>query len=291
RWALRDVSFSVERGDVFGFLGPNGAGKTTTIRILLGLVRPTGGTVTVFGERGRRASIAARTRIGALIEIPRFYPWLSGRGNLEVLARLAGGPERDRIEAVLDEVGLASAAEDAVSTYSQGMRQRLGIAQALLGEPELVILDEPTNGLDPHGVRDMKQLIADRNRLRGTTFILSSHQLPEVERMANRVAILRRGELIASGPVAELLGREHATLLVRVSDRARASAALRDSFTVSEQPGASDLAVHAGAGEAPRVAEALVAAGAGLLELHVRKPTLEDYFLRVTEGEGADLGR
>ncbi len=291
RLALDGVTFAVRRGDVFGFLGPNGAGKTTAIRIILGLVRADSGTVTLFSERGRRASIAARTRIGAMVEIPRFYNHLSGRRNLEVLGLLAGLTDRDRIDGVLGEVGLAPAADDAVGTYSQGMRQRLGIAQALLAEPDLVLLDEPTNGLDPHGVHEMRRLIGRLNRERGTTFLISSHDLNELEQVAGRVAILRQGRLVVTGAVAEILAGETGALLAEVDDPARAVAALSPDLAAGPDTRPDTVRVRAGPEAAPRVAERLVRAGIALRGLRHERATLEDYFLRVTEGEGADLGR
>lgn len=205
RWAVRHLDLEVRRGDVFGFLGPNGAGKSTSIRMVLSLIRPTEGDVSIFGHPLRTERSSALRRVGGIVERPDFYLYLSALKNLEVIGALAGGVSRKRIEEVLDLVGLLSRARDKVKTYSHGMKQRLGIAQSLLMDPELVVLDEPTNGLDPQGMKEVRELIRSLARERGKTIILSSHLLHEVELVANRMAIIDRGELAAQGTVEELL--------------------------------------------------------------------------------------
>jgi ABC-type multidrug transport system ATPase subunit len=201
--AVDDLDLRVRRGEVYGFLGPNGAGKTTTLRMLLGLVRPTSGRVAVVGvPPGAPQGLA---RIGAMVEAPAFYPYLSGRDNLLVLARHARVGE-DRVGAVLDEVGLLDRATDRSSTYSQGMKQRLGVAAALLKDPELLILDEPTNGLDPAGMAEMRDFIRSLGKV-GRTVMLSSHLMGEVEQVTDRVGVIRDGALVAEGTVEELRGR------------------------------------------------------------------------------------
>ncbi len=286
--ALDGVSFTVREGDVFGFLGPNGAGKTTTIRIVLGLIRATSGRVFLFGKRRRGAALAALARLGAVVEIPRFYPYLSGRGNLEVLAMLSGVRSREAVDRVLAVVRLEEAADDPVRTYSQGMRQRLGIAQALLADPELVLLDEPTNGLDPHGVQEMREMIAELNRERGITFVISSHQLLEIEQICNRVAILRKGRLLVTGDVDRILSTETVIHRLVVDDVERAAAALGDRFPREEGPA---LRIRTSRDRVPEAVEALVRAGVRVREVVPERLTLEEYFLRVTEGSEVDLGR
>ena len=201
--AVEDLALRVRRGEVYGLLGPNGAGKTTTLRMLLGLVRPTAGAATVLGAPpGAPAGLA---RLGAIVEGPAFYPYLSGRDNLRVLAGHAGVPVQ-RVGAVLGDVGLAARAGDRVRTYSLGMRQRLGVAAALLKDPELLILDEPTNGLDPGGMAEMRAFVrslADGGR----TVVLSSHLMGEVEHVSDRVGVISAGRLVAEGTVGELRGR------------------------------------------------------------------------------------
>jgi ABC-2 type transport system ATP-binding protein len=205
RWAVRHLDLEVRRGDVFGFLGPNGAGKSTSIRMVLSLIRPTEGDVSIFGHPLKTERSNALRRVGGIVERPDFYLFLSALKNLEVIGALAGGVSRKRIEEVLDLVGLLPRARDKVKTFSHGMKQRLGIAQSLLMDPELIVLDEPTNGLDPQGMKEVRELILTLAHDRQKTIILSSHLLHEVELVANRMAIIDRGELSAQGTVEELL--------------------------------------------------------------------------------------
>jgi ABC-2 type transport system ATP-binding protein len=204
RVAVDGLALRVERGDVYGFLGQNGAGKSTTIRMTLGLVRPTAGRVRLLGQDVTRGSRRAPARVGAIVEAPAFYENFSGADNLRMLAAMSGGVERQRLREMLSLVGLAERANDPVHAYSHGMRQRLGIAQALLPRPEFVILDEPTDGLDPQGIREVRQLILRMRDELGLTVMLSSHLLHEVEQLCNRVAIIERGRLLYEGTVAQL---------------------------------------------------------------------------------------
>src|SRR4051794_23779591 len=214
--AVEELSISVPRGEVYGFLGPNGAGKTTTLRMLLGLVQPTSGSLRLLGRRPGPGYLA---RVGALIEGPAFYPYLSGRDNLRVLAD-HGGVRRSRVDGVLETVALAERAGDRYATYSLGMKQRLGLAAALLKDPELLILDEPTNGLDPAGMADMRvtirALAAD-----GRTVLLSSHLLAEVEQVCARVGVLNHGRLVTETPVAELRSGGTLRVVARPAEHAR----------------------------------------------------------------------
>jgi len=205
RTAVDRLSLQVERGDIYGFLGPNGAGKSTTLRMLLGLVRPTSGTIKFPTSASGWEYLRARSRVGAIIEAPAFYENFSGRKNLQLLASLSGGVRKNRIDQVLEIVGLRDRAHDPVKIYSYGMRQRLGIAQALLPTPELIILDEPTNGLDPDGIQQTRGLI---RRLRDEfklTVLLSSHLLTEIEQLCNRVGIIHDGRLLYEGPPTALV--------------------------------------------------------------------------------------
>ena len=246
--AVDQLDLRVRRGEVYGFLGPNGAGKTTTLRMLLGLVRPTSGEAVVLGAApGEPDGLA---RIGAMVEAPAFYPYLSGRDNLRVLAGHAGVRE-DRVEAVLDQVRLTDRASDSSRTYSLGMKQRLGVAAALLKDPELLILDEPTNGLDPAGMAEMRDFIRSLGQ-DGRTVVLSSHLMGEVEQVTDRVGVIRDGGLVAEGTVAELRGR--AGLLDVTVDTARA----------------------------PTINRVLVEAGIAVSELYAQKASLEDVFLELT---------
>jgi ABC-2 type transport system ATP-binding protein len=275
--AVDGLDLRVRRGEVYGFLGPNGAGKTTTLRMLLGLVRPTSGQATVLGARpGSPEGLAG---IGALVEAPAFYPYLSGRDNLRVLARYAGVSE-ERVEAVLAEVRLSDRAGDRSATYSLGMKQRLGVASALLKDPELLILDEPTNGLDPAGMAEMREFMRSLGE-GGRTLVLSSHLMGEIEQVSDRVGVIRDGSLVAEGTVEELRGR--AGLRVRaepLSEAARLVGALAAVDRVTSVDGVLDVAVDTA--EAPAINRALVEAGIAVSELYAQKASLEDVFLELT---------
>lgn len=281
--AVDRVSLTVRRGEVYGFLGPNGAGKTTTLRMLLGLIRPTSGTARVLGRSpGDPESLA---RVGALVESPAFYPYLSGRDNLRVIARYAGVPKK-RIEAVLELVDLTDRARDKFSTYSLGMKQRLGVAAALLKDPELLILDEPTNGLDPAGMADMRDLI----RKLGSgerTVLLSSHLLREVEQICDRVGVISRGSLIAEGTVEELRGKGTLLVAAKPLDRARERV---EQLLGPERVEALDgtLRLDADPATAGRINRELVGANIEVTELRPVERTLEEAFLQMTDRKGED---
>jgi ABC-2 type transport system ATP-binding protein len=278
--AVDDLELRVRRGEVYGFLGPNGAGKTTTLRMLLGLVRPTSGRAAVLGvPPGAPEGLA---RIGALVETPAFYPYLSGRDNLRVLAGYAGVGE-DRIDAVLDEVRLSARADDRSATYSQGMKQRLGVAAALLKDPELLILDEPTNGLDPAGMAEIRTFIRELGKGQRTV-VLSSHLMGEIEQVSDRVGVIRAGSLVAEGTVEELRGR--AGLRVRaepLTEAARLMDALPNVDGVTRVDRLLEVAVDTA--DAPAINRVLVEAGIAVSELYVQKASLEDVFLELTASE------
>jgi ABC-2 type transport system ATP-binding protein len=275
--AVDALDLQVRRGEVYGFLGPNGAGKTTTLRMLLGLVRPSAGEAVVLGAPpGDPHGLA---RIGAMVESPAFYPYLSGSDNLRVLARHAMADEA-RIDAALAEVDLLERARDRFATYSLGMKQRLGVAAALLKEPELLILDEPTNGLDPAGMAEMRQLVRSLGKGRRTV-VLSSHLMSEVEQIADRVGVIRAGALVAEGTVEELRGRAG----LRVSaDPVGAAAALIEALPMVQNVAGVDghLDVTVDPGEAAAINRALVHAGIAVSELTVQRASLEDVFLELT---------
>ncbi|HMB17934.1 MAG TPA: ABC transporter ATP-binding protein [Gaiellaceae bacterium] len=276
--AVDGLALRVRRGEVYGFLGPNGAGKTTTLRMLLGLVHPTSGTALVLGARpGSPQSLG---RVGALIETPAFYPFLSGRDNLRVLARYAGAPET-RIEPILEEVGLAARGSDRFGTYSLGMKQRLGIAAALLKEPELLILDEPTNGMDPAGMAEMRTFIRDLGRGRRTV-LLSSHLMAEVEQIADRVGVISGGKLVGEGTVEELRGRESLWIRAEPLEEAeRVVANLQAVEQVSRVDGGLRIAADPAA--AAGINRSLVEAGIDVGELRHERASLEKVFLELTQ--------
>ncbi len=282
--AVRGVTLSVAAGEVYGFLGPNGAGKSTTIRMLLGLIAPTSGSVRLFG-RDLAVDPSVLRRVGSLVDGGAFYPFLSGRRNLEVLARTHGSGA-ERIDALLEQVGLAKDAKRKVKGYSTGMRQRLGVAAALLNDPEIVILDEPVNGLDVAGIQEMRRLIRSLAADRGKTVFLSSHLLSEVQQVCDRVAIIHKGEVVRESSVAGLLDQEASGLRVEAVPIEAAEAALRGQWTVERQ--GATLSVAAARGEAPEVARRLLAAGVELFALTPVRRNLEDVFLAITAEEPAD---
>jgi ABC-2 type transport system ATP-binding protein len=287
--AVDDVDLTVEAGDVFGYLGPNGAGKTTSLRMMLGLIGPSAGTVRLFG-RDPQASVRALEGVAGFVEAPSFYPYLSGRTNLDLFAALDGGGAKERIGEALEIVGLSHRAKDRVGTYSHGMRQRLGIAAALLRAPRLLLLDEPATGLDPGGMRDMRDLIRDLSG-QGMTVLLSSHLLTEVEELCNRVAIVREGRVAYQGSLAELRRQAGSGYLLRTTDdeRARQIAEAQAGIGEVKMGAESGLTFSAESESAVgALSLALAESGALALELSPRHATLEDLFFRLTEGEDAE---
>jgi ABC-type multidrug transport system ATPase subunit len=279
--AVDRLTLRVRRGEVYGFLGPNGAGKTTTLRMLLGLVRPTSGVASVLGSSP--GSSEALANIGALIEAPGFYPFLSGRDNLRVMAGHAR-VKPERVDMVLEEVGLNGRAKDRFKTYSQGMKQRLGVASALLKDPDVLILDEPTTGLDPKGMAEMRGFIGGLGR-RGCTVLLSSHLMSEVELVCDRVGVIDRGVLVKEGSVDELRG--DGVLLVRAEPLEQAGRVVEGLPGVAAvATGDGALRVTADSSAAPAIVRALVGAGVAVTELRPERASLEDVFLNLTrEGE------
>ena len=269
-------------GRVFGFLGPNGAGKTTAISVILGLLAASAGRVELFGIDSRNELSAALRRVGAIVENPAFYPHLSGRDNLRVWGAVAGGVTRARIDETLEIVGLRDRAGDKARRYSLGMKQRLGLAAALLNNPELLILDEPTNGLDPAGIREFRQLFRDL-AAHGKTIFVSSHLLSEVEQMCDEVAILKEGRLIAQGEVGDLMNRKEG-LLLRATDQDRAATVLGGLSWVKSVRADDDgsLLIEAPLDLAAEVSRALAAHEVWVAELRPQESTLEQFFLEVT---------
>lgn len=279
--AINGLDLTVEGGGVYGFLGPNGSGKTTTIRCLLGLGRPTQGTCKLFGHDSTRDLDKVIRRVGAIVESPALFPTFSGRRNLSLLAGMYDLPG-GRIGEVLELVGLGDRGKDLVKNYSLGMKQRLAIGAALLKDPDLLILDEPANGLDPSGIREVRSLIR-RLGQEGKTVFVSSHILSEVQQMCDHVAILSRGRTVAKGPVAQVLSQGHTTgVLVRVADRTRAQAALSTAgMTVIEAGGL--LRVELEPAQAARISEVLAGHGLYPSELRPDEVDLETVFLELTE--------
>jgi ABC-2 type transport system ATP-binding protein len=285
--ALDGLDLEVPEGGVFGFLGPNGAGKTTTIRCLLGLVAASSGRARILGGEIPGALPEVIRRIGSIVEAPALFPRFTGRRNLQILARIDGIGHR-AVDAALDRVGLASRAGDMVRTYSLGMKQRLGIAAALLKDPSLLILDEPANGLDPAGIVEVRDLLRSLGR-EGRTVFVSSHQLSEVQQVADRVAIIARGKLVAAGSVHEVLSSGHrAGLLVRVADPEAGRRALSDAGLDATIDG-DLLRVAVAATDGEQVSRALAAQDLFPSLLQPDEGNLEQAFLELT-GEDRDVG-
>jgi len=287
RLALDRLDLEVQRGRVFGFLGPNGAGKTTAISLVLGLLRPTAGHAELFGLDSRTRLPEALRRVGAVVEGLAYYPLLSARENLRVWAALYGDSAERRIDEVIELVGLTARARDKVRTYSQGMKQRLGLAAALLHDPELLVLDEPTNGLDPAGMREFRELIRDLCQS-GKTVFVSSHLLNEVQQMCDDVAIVKEGRLLMQGQVTDLLRRGEA-LEMQVTDTSGAARVLKAIDWVrgvTQQDGR--LTVEAPRERAAELSRALAEQQIYLSELRPREGNLEDFFLEVTGESDAD---
>jgi ABC-2 type transport system ATP-binding protein len=283
--AVDHVDLNVRAGDVYGFLGPNGAGKTTTLRMALGLISPTEGSVELFGRDPLRQGARALEGVAGFVEAPRFYPYLTARKNLELLAALDGAGAKGRIGEVLDTVELTPRAGHKVGGFSHGMRQRLGIAAALLRRPKLLILDEPATGLDPAGMRDMRLLIR-RLAEEGITVLLSSHQLPEVEELCDRVAIVQSGRVVYEGALADLRRQGGAGYRLRTSDDERALGLARAQAGVDDAAvGEHGLTFQAQETDVGKLSLALGQAGIGILTLTPELATLEDLFFRLTEGQ------
>jgi ABC-2 type transport system ATP-binding protein len=284
------LSLSVERGDIFGFLGQNGAGKSTVIRMALGLVRPTRGRVLLFGHDMRRHSLRALGRVGAIVESPAFYENFSGWDNLRIFAAMSGGTTRKRIEETLVLVNLLDRAHDPVRTYSHGMRQRLGLAQALLPNPELVILDEPTDGLDPQGIREIRLLLPRLRDELGLTILLSSHLLQEVERICSAVAIIDEGRVLYQGAIGSLIAKEKLLKITVQPLEAAYQPLSRDPTLSVSRNGSESLYVRVRSECIPRVNALLVANDIRVMELSPQRATLEEVFLHLLSEPGADRG-
>ncbi len=282
--ALTDLDLEVPRGQVYGFLGPNGAGKTTTISLILGLIAPSGGHAEMFGLDTRTHLSEALRRTGAILEGPSFYPHLSGRDNLRVWGALSGSIGGRRLDEVLEMVGLQARGRDKVRTYSLGMKQRLGLAAALLHDPDLLVLDEPTNGLDPAGMREFRQLIKELGQM-GKTVFVSSHLLNEVELMCDHVGIVKGGRLLTQGSVATLLGRGQA-LEMQVTDPEKAVQVLESLDWVEGVKRQDDrLVVDAPSERAAELSRALAEHQIYLSVLRPLDSSLEEFFLEVTGEE------
>ncbi|AIQ69728.1 ABC transporter ATP-binding protein [Paenibacillus graminis] len=301
KWIINDVTFDVREGEVFGFLGPNGAGKTTTIRMLVDLIRPSEGSITVCGYNVNRQPEKALQYVGSIVENPEVYTYLTGWENLQHFARMQPGVDKARIDEVVDIVRLDQRIHDKVSTYSLGMRQRLGIAQALLGRPRLLILDEPTNGLDPKGIKELREFIRQL-AAEGLAVFVSSHLLSEIQLLCDRVAIISKGRVLAVGGVEDLVARNSPYVLWELEPLSRAKKILDsrpdislmelDEVTLDDSiiagMGANSLVTVMEEDLIPEIVAVLVTAEVEVRAVHKINPTLEQLFLKLTEGETID---
>lgn len=284
RWAVRGIDLEVNRGDIFCFLGPNGAGKSTTIRMILTLLRPTTGAVQLFGKDPHKNRREALSRVCGIVEKPDFYLYLSAYKNLELLGSMTRRIKGDEIMEALERVGLKARAHDKVRTFSHGMKQRLGIAQALLTRPELIIFDEPTTGLDPQGMKDVRELIRRLSQEEAMTIFLSSHLLSEIEQVATRMAVVHHGEMKAQGFVSELLAGEATDYALQVSPVKQALRIIEPIPWVKVlSSGESMIELRLEPGRASELTRLLIANQIEVSALYPRR-TLEDFFLKVTKG-------
>ncbi|MBY0203433.1 ABC transporter ATP-binding protein [Paenibacillus cucumis (ex Kampfer et al. 2016)] len=300
KWIIKDVTFDVKPGEIFGFLGPNGAGKTTTIRMLVDLIKPTEGKISVCGYDVNRDPERALKYVGSIVENPEVYTYLTGWENLEHFARMQPGVDHDRIQEVVNIVRLDQRIHDKVRTYSLGMRQRLGIAQALLGRPRLLILDEPTNGLDPKGIKELREFIKQLAS-EGMAVFVSSHLLSEIQLLCDRVAIISTGRVLAVGGVNELIEDHSKVAIWHLTPFDAGRQILLDKgITLVSRPGdVMDDTIVAGLGanavvaemheeRIPELVQQMVEAGIQVEGVQRIQPTLEQLFLKMTEGESIE---
>ncbi|MDF2717676.1 MAG: transporter ATP-binding protein [Paenibacillus sp.] len=286
REIIESIDFELRRGEVFGFLGPNGAGKTTTIRMLVGLIKPTAGTIRICGYDIDKQFPEAMVNMGCIVENPELYKYLSGWSNLQYFARMADGIDEERIKEVVQLVGLSARIHDKVKTYSLGMRQRLGIAQALLGRPKVLILDEPTNGLDPSGIREMREFIRYLAEKEGLSVLVSSHLLSEIQLMCDRVAIISKGRIVQVGTVQNLLAEQEKVswrlspqplgiqILQRLAGSVKAEGEIVTTPYIEQEMGKWN--------------RVLVESGVTVSEMSRKLPSLEDLFIELTGGHRID---
>ncbi|MCW3071170.1 MAG: Ribose import ATP-binding protein RbsA [Bacteroidetes bacterium] len=281
--AVEDVSFDVYRGDVYGFLGPNGAGKSTTIRTMLSLIRPTAGEIRLFGKNLRTDRNYILQRIGCIVEKPDFYKYLSAEKNLEIFARLSGvNVTKSKVHEIIEFVGLKGREKDKLGGFSHGMKQRLGIAQTLIHDPELIILDEPTTGLDPQGIIDIRNLILQLKNERNKTVLLSSHILSEIELIATRMVIINKGKTIVQGSVSELLNAQELIVAFSVNNIEKAKQLLANASlsTAIDKIDNNNLLLHISQEKIPVVNKLFCDNGVDVFSIEAKRK-LEDYFLKL----------
>lgn len=283
--AVDNLSLTAYEGDIYGFLGPNGSGKTTTIRMITGLIRPDTGNIEICGMDLKKRHKAAISHMGAIVEYPVFYDYMSGYANLRLAARLYPGLGTRRVDEVLETVGLTADGHRKVKTYSLGMRQRLGIAAALLNNPRIIVLDEPTNGLDPQGVIDLRNFIKQLADTSGITFFISTHILKEAESICNRIGILSSGRMVAEGDLDELLSMEHDKAIITVDDAPRAEVLVKQQSYITDCAiSQNKLYITAQKGRLSDITTLLVSNGIAVDTVTRQRRSLESYFIDMTKG-------
>jgi ABC-2 type transport system ATP-binding protein len=281
---IKDISFTVKKGQIYGFLGPNGAGKTMTLRMIVGLIRPTSGTVEICGHNTRKDFVSAMSNVGCIIENPELYEYLSGMDNLELLRKMEPEIPKSRIDEVVDLVGLTHRIQDKVGTYSLGMKQRLGIAQALMKKPELLILDEPTNGLDPAGIKEFRSLVKSLSKDQGMTIFISSHLLSEIQMICDEVAIILHGKIIKTSKVEDLSTGQKITW--QVTDVPQALKLLKDDFGIEAVKDTDEtLSAFTDDFRLTAINTAMMSSEIGLKYVSRQQKSLEDLFMELTGGE------
>lgn len=285
--AVKSLNMSIEKGDIYGFLGQNGAGKTTTIRMIMGLVKATSGEIELFSQKASNKNRNLLQRIGSMIEYPGFYPNLTAKENLEIHRRMVGIQGKSCISDSLKIVGIEDVKDKKVKEFSLGMKQRLGIARALLHHPEFLILDEPTNGLDPMGIKEIRDLIIDLSHKQGINFLISSHILSEIQQMANKIGIIHKGELLEEIAYDELQKRNRHYINLKVNDDKKASFILEQKLNIRDYViwEKNTLRVYENLQQAANVNRVLVSNDIFVDEICLKVDSLEDYFIRLTGGE------
>lgn len=287
QFAVDDISINVKKGEIYGFLGRNGAGKTTTIRMLLGLVKPSQGKIEIFGEEFSKNRLSILKRIGSTIETPGFYPELTAVENLKINAKLIGIHKNNAVEDALETVGLLEEKNKIIKNYSLGMKQRLGIARAILHSPELLILDEPTNGLDPAGIKEVRRLIKALSEKRHITIFMSSHILSEVQQLATTIGIIHKGKLLEEIPFEDLRTRNRKYIEIQVSNDGRAVTLLEKKMHIFDYEVHEDniLRIYSHLEEIGKINRLFIEHGIDVTKLTLSEDNLEDYFLKLTGGE------
>ncbi|MCR4942873.1 MAG: ABC transporter ATP-binding protein [Clostridium sp.] len=289
--AVKDVSFQIEKGDIFGFLGPNGAGKTTTIRMMLGLIKPTSGKIIINGKDISSNKADVLRSIGALVEGPAFYNYLSAEENLKIFAAYSGVYDDNKIKSIFKLVGLKGREKDLVSSYSLGMKQRLGIAQSLLNDPEILILDEPTNGLDPEGIKEIRELIIRLSTERKITIMVASHILNEIQKMCNKVIILKRGEVVFQGEASELLSEKNNEYIINSGNIEAVKKEAQNKNLDITNIGNEEIRFKIGSSKPEDLFEYFSGKGLKIREMYLSKNTLGELFFDVVQEDNNEFSK